>query len=569
MALASIGKANHVVTNLAFVLLLGFFSFFYLLSSPIKSDSVASPSPATIFRLGSSSPTDPDNCRVTEELKVSETKCSYLKFHEPCETSGYIDYLNLFYCVLGDYPALAFVLLALWLLVLFYVLGNTASHYFCPSLESLSKELKLSPTIAGATLLSLGNGAPDVFSSIVSFAGGGVAEVGLSSVLGGAFFVSSAVVGVISLCIGGSSRRPVVLDRVGFIRDLSFLIVVLSFLLLLLHIGQINLLGSMLYTSLYILYVIIISTTHYCTTKTGETSMPLLDSIAVEPPNEELEANAVFESKPTFLISEPHLSFYLGWILFLIELPLYLPRRLTIPIATEERWSKPFAVASVALSPILLATLWSSKTGDLGSEETTTVFLFALIVGVLLGITAMETTDSHPPQLLLPWLAGGFLMSVVWSYIVAGELVSLLVSIGHILGVSPSVLGVTVLAWGNSLGDLIANVAMAVNRGEDGAQIAIAGCYAGPIFNSLVGLGLSLVLSSWATHPSAFVIPEDPSQVVIIWFLIGGLLWALAMLPARGMKLSRVLGIGLLAIYSCFLCLRLLESTGLVQFGLY
>lgn len=258
----------------------------------------------------------------------------------------------------------------------------------------------------------------------------------------------------------------------------------------------------------------------------------------------------------------------LHWLLFLMELPLSLPRRLTIPVVTDENWSKPFAVASMILSPSLLAILWNSRKGEMDSQESITVFLFAAFIGIVLGIIAIEKTESsQPPKLLLPWLAAGFLMSVVWTYIVAGELVSLLVSIGHVLGISPSVLGVTVLAWGNSLGDLIANVAMAVNGGEDGAQIAIAGCYAGPIFNIFFGLGMSLVLSSWASLPSPFLIPKDSSQFVIIGFLIGGLLWALVILSRKEMKLNRSLGVGLIAIYSCFLCLRILESLEVVQFG--
>jgi len=143
--------------------------------------------------------------------------------------------------------------------------------------------------------------------------------------------------------------------------------------------------------------------------------------------------------------------------------------------------------------------------------------------------------------------------------------VGLLVSLGYVFGISPSLLGLTVLAWGNSIGDLIANVAMAMSGGQDGAQIAISGCYAGPIFNTLAGLGLSLVVSAWSAHPKPFVIPVGPPLFEILGFMIGGLLWALVILPRNDMKLDRVLGIGLLAIYLCFLSLRLSQTLGLVQ----
>jgi len=49
-----------------------------------------------------------------------------------------------------------------------------------------------------------------------------------------------------------------------------------------------------------------------------------------------------------------------------------------------------------------------------------------------------------------------------------------------------------VLAWGNCLGDMSANVAM-TKRGF--GEMAITGCFAGPIFNILVGLGGSFTKS--------------------------------------------------------------------------
>ena len=49
-------------------------------------------------------------------------------------------------------------------------------------------------------------------------------------------------------------------------------------------------------------------------------------------------------------------------------------------------------------------------------------------------------------------------------------------------------LGLSLLAWGNTWGDLSATVAMA-SKGF--GEMAVTGCLAGPIFNILVGLGVS------------------------------------------------------------------------------
>ncbi|XXG77074.1 hypothetical protein AAC387_Pa08g1305 [Persea americana] len=87
-------------------------------------------------------------------------------------------------------------------------------------------------------------------------------------------------------------------------------------------------------------------------------------------------------------------------------------------------------------------------------------------------------------------------MSVIWTYITAEELVALLLALGNIIGIGLAILGLTVLAWGNSVGDVIANVAMAING----------------------GLGLSLVRSSWHEYPSAYVVPIDASLYLLIWF---------------------------------------------------
>ena len=69
----------------------------------------------------------------------------------------------------------------------------------------------------------------------------------------------------------------------------------------------------------------------------------------------------------------------------------------------------------------------------------------------------------------------GFVLSVLWISAVANELVSLLNALGLLLNISPVILGLTILAWGNSLGDLVADISLS-RQGYP--QMAIGGVYA-------------------------------------------------------------------------------------------
>ncbi|KAI3791655.1 hypothetical protein L2E82_05515 [Cichorium intybus] len=511
-------------------------------------------------------------CTAIHHQNSPISKCNYVKTNAGCQPKGYINYLQIFYCNFSQFPQLGFILLLLWLVVLFYILSNTASEYFCPAVEHLSKTLNLSPAIAGTTLLPLGNGSTDVFSSIIAFtASSDGGDIGLNSVLGGAIFISTVVVGVISLLIT-YHRKIVIIDRPNFIRDVVFLLLTLSNLLVIIIIGKITLWASLLFVSTYIIYILLVSYMHFNTMKKHKTILdipeddqnitaPLLDSIdeekAIQPPEKPVHHEEQVLHEPKTCIAT---------FLYVINLPIYLPRRLTIPVVTKERWSKPFLVISVALAPLMVILIWNTQEKLLGLKSSLVVYFVVGSIGIALATcTFAFTSSTTPPQkCLLFWYAIGFLMSVTWTYLTADELVSLLESLGNIIGISPSIIGLTILAWGNSIGDLTANVAMAMYGGADGTQIAMSGCYAGPLFNVLVGLGFSFVFVSWSSYPVSFVIPEDPNLCETIGFLMIGLLWALVILPKKGMRLDHTLGGGLLVIYLCFLCIKLWRALGLL-----
>ncbi|XP_016489909.2 cation/calcium exchanger 1-like [Nicotiana tabacum] len=510
-----------------------------------------------------------NDCSDLYKLIDSQSKCAYIKSSTSCSGKGYVNYLEFFYCILGWSPVLGHTLLLLWLVLLFYLLGNTAAEYFCPSAEGLSKVMNLSPTIAGTTLLPLGNGANDVISSIISFTRSSSGGVGLNSVLGGAFFVSCVVVGVISIVVSPNHRLTI--DKPSFIRDVLFIIFSLSCLLGIIVFGRVNLWIAICFSSIYVIYICVVCAMHFFSEDEAaenvnstdkedeldnEIGVALLGCVDEEK-SSELCPNEKHTEEINSSIFGTSSSFckFINCFLGVLDFPLYLPRRLTIPVVSEDKWSKPMAVISATLAPILAAAVSSE---GMDSPTSLAIGMTSVLVGLILGNLAfLSTKESSPPkECLLIWLLGGFLMSITWTYVLAQELVSLLVSFGYIIGINPSILGLTVLAWGNSTGDLISNVAMALNGGKDGQQMAISACYAGPLFNTLIGLGVSLVFASWWEYPVSYVLPKDPFLCETLGFLMVGLLWALVILPKRNMQPDISLGVGLLAIYFCFLFLR-------------
>ena len=84
-----------------------------------------------------------------------------------------------------------------------------------------------------------------------------------------------------------------------------------------------------------------------------------------------------------------------------------------------------------------------------------------------------------------------FFMSMCWIYLLCEIIVTLLELIGVITGLPSSFLGLTILSWGNSLGDHFASIS--ISKSGFG-EMAITGCMAGPVFNLMLGLGLTTMV---------------------------------------------------------------------------
>ena len=112
---------------------------------------------------------------------------------------------------------------------------------------------------------------------------------------------------------------------------------------------------------------------------------------------------------------------------------------------------------------------------------------------MLMAVMLLTTSQGESPcyfKALYTLL--GFLMSIIWIYTIANEIVSLLSAFGHMFLINGAILGLTVLSWANSVGDLVSDVAMAK---QGYPQMAVSACIGGPCLNMLLGIGLASTIS--------------------------------------------------------------------------
>lgn len=167
-------------------------------------------------------------------------------------------------------------LLLLYLLLLFRLLATTADSYFSPALESFSFELGLPPRFAGATLLALGNGSPDLGSTVNAILlwdenssisigddninrsknniknSGGSWTMSLGSLAGGGMFVGTIVCGLlIQKCNG-------IPCRIAFLRDVSMYAISVYIVWHTFESGSVTRGNVQLFLGIYLGYIVII-----------------------------------------------------------------------------------------------------------------------------------------------------------------------------------------------------------------------------------------------------------------------------------------------------------------------
>lgn len=166
-----------------------------------------------------------------------------------------------------------------------------------------------------------------------------------------------------------------------------------------------------------------------------------------------------------------------------IELPFVALRTACIPVPSEDNYCRPVVALSITFAPCWM--IWYL------SMSTIPAVLYC-VTSLLVGLCVLRYADDEklPLSVAIPISLYGFFIAATWIDKIAEALVGLLQFAGTISRIPSTILGLTVLSWGNSMGDLSANLAMARKGMPD---MATTGCFAGPSFTLLVGIGLGFL----------------------------------------------------------------------------
>lgn len=232
---------------------------------------------------------------------------------------------------------------------------------------------------------------------------------------------------------------------------------------------------------------------------------------------------------------------------------LVLVRDVTIPLLDDDAWSRPLATLSPITVP-LFVLLTAGSLDDCvfpNSRYSTPLWQLALAGGAAAAVAVNCCTHrSHAPTTTgtaFVFLALAFASCVCWIYAVANELMALLIAVGVITHASNSLLGLTILAWGNSVGDLITNVSVA-RAGFP--QMAIAGCFGGPVFNILLGLGVPMTVA--LARGDALALELDAHAVVSLCFLVVSLAASAVVFQRHGFRCPAWYGRLLILYYALY-----------------
>lgn len=547
-----------------------------------------------------------NNCKYDILLKSTD-KCEYVS---NCEYDYfYFNILKTHYCQFNSSLYISVPLFILIILICFFLLSDTAHKYFSSTLTIISEKLKLSQNIAAMTLLALGNGSPDIISSIVASLSsdnndGDSLGMSIGGLLGSGIVLTTLVFALVILF----SENGIEVIPKMFVREGLFYIFSLFLLLIFSIDGKIVLWEAVSFIFIYfinLMTAIYIESNSRTIKKNKSTDQIIIvegykniintnsqykeddnvrlvnatnsnrkdsdrDSIqsievfvenvvqiAKKKKNEDIDSCIVKEQlhdKSIKLLNQKEGVFFRikrhyfdniddfssmntiqKIIYIIIQFPFNILRDISIPAVDNKRYEKRifslFPIISL-LASITLLNKW---------KLVIDYWIFFTIIGcccIIISILFFFYLNETIPKIILPICIINFLMSIIWIYSITNIIVDTIKFFGFIFHIPSSYLGLTILALGNSAPDTGLNCSLSKSGF---GEMAIAGTMAGPFFNLIIGLGLTLLIKVYK-NPIKFEVfgNEDKPNLITFISLIVNLVITLVLAKIYNYHLNKI-----------------------------
>lgn len=230
-------------------------------------------------------------------------------------------------------------------------------------------------------------------------------------------------------------------------------------------------------------------------------------------------------------------------------------------------WNRWLAIVQLFTAPIFVVLIVYANLDDTHTLRELLLLLLGCLVFSLVGLLVVLATTSpdREPKHRSIMCFLGFAVAIAWISTIANEVVGVLKALGVIVGMSDAILGLTIFAVGNSLGDLVADITVA----KLGYPVmALSACFGGPMLNILLGIGIGGMYmtihkgqSKHHKHPDKPIHYQPYELQVSTTLIISGitllitLCGLLIFVPLNGWRMDRKIGIGLIVVW-------LLSTTG-------
>ncbi|XP_077988459.1 sodium/potassium/calcium exchanger 5-like [Glandiceps talaboti] len=424
-------------------------------------------------------------------------------------------------------------------LYIFFALALVCDEYFVPSLETVCDMLSLQPDVAGATFMAAGSSAPEFFTSVV---GVFVSQdnIGLGTIVGSAAF---NLLFIVSFC-GLFTGMVINLTWWPVTRDSTFYVISIGLLVYVISDNRVFWYEALLLLLTYTLYCVVMVYNRQ------------LSSIAITAWENKTFCQEVTEEKN--LLKEKVQTTDYDATDDVNESTDEQTTATDLEGAVDEGKGPSDAGADQDdINPFKLPTS--------GRIKRCMWFL-----GFPLQVLMFLTIPNCRKKRWKSWYLLTFFMSTLWLSGLSYLLVWMVSVIGYTFNIPEEAMGLTFLAAGTSIPDLISSYLVA----KDGfGDMAVSNSIGSNVFDILVCLGfpwfISSLMTGEAVRRGSVSVMNTIGLTYVGIMLLASIALALASLAINKWKLDRKLGVVLMLFYFAFIGGALLYELNVVTMVIY